>query len=301
MVVPNQAARHKKLSLTARGLLLTLLSLPDDTKVTVDTVTDGVEEGRRAVSKAFQQLEAAGYLRRSRHQNAETGLWCTETHVSDLPIDRIPTVGEPEGRTVGDSPKGEKNQEKNLLPDPSAEDGGDELAEASEEEEEAFGDKIDQAAPAGVETGRAAQVLSRLGATDRRLALSTTEVLRLAPLAAAWLAEGHSQLKITAVLTARLPERVDSAAALVSYRLKNQMPAKPKPQPEPAPVIRDHCEVCRAPFPVGRRGTVCRPCREDLDSAATFLAGSDLPVAEVEDPAKLNHRGRALCRAAVAA
>ncbi|MEU6959604.1 hypothetical protein [Streptomyces chrestomyceticus] len=299
--MPNQAARHKKLSLTARGLLVTLLSLPDDTRVTVDSVTDGVEEGRRAVSKAFQQLEAAGYLRRSRRQSPETGLWCTETHVSDLPIDRIPTVGDPGARTVGDSPKGEKNQVKNLLPDPSAKDDGDELAEAGEEEEEAFGDKTKQAAPTDAETGRAAQVLSRLGATDRRLALSTAEVLRLAPLAAAWLAEGHSQLKITAVLTARLPEQVDSAAALVSYRLKNQMPAKPKPRPEPVPVIRDCCEVCRAPFPIGRRGTVCRPCREDLDSAATFLAGTDLSPAEAEGPAELNHRGRALCRAAVAA
>ncbi|MEU5902175.1 hypothetical protein [Streptomyces venezuelae] len=300
VVVPNQAARHKKLSLTARGLLVTLLSLPDNTKVTVESMTDDVEEGKRLVSKAFNQLEAAGYLRRERFQTPETGLWCTETHVSDLPTDHIPTVGEPGARSVGGSPKGEKNQEKNLLPDPSAESDGDERAQAGEEEGEAFGNKDDQAATADAEIGRAAQTLSKLGDTDRRLKLSAAEVLRLAPLAAAWLAEGHSPLKIVNVLTNRLPEQVDSAAALVSYRLKNQMPAKPQPKAPPAPDTRDRCEVCAAPFPLGRRGTVCGACREELDRAAAFLSGTPA-IEDQTDDLDTARRGRALCRAAVAA
>ncbi|GAB2329243.1 helix-turn-helix domain-containing protein [Streptomyces variabilis] len=302
VVVPNQAARHKKLSLVARGLLVTLLSMPDEAKATVETITDDVEEGRQTVSKAFRQLEAAGYLRRERFQNPETGLWCTETHVSDLPTDRTPAVGEPGARSVGDSPKGAKNLGKNLLPDPSAEGDGAERREAGEEEGEAPSDKNGQADPTDVETGRAARTLAHLGDTDRRLKLSTTEVLRLAPLAAAWLAEGHSALKITDALTARLPERIESAAALISYRLKNQMPAKPQPKPKPVPDTRDRCEVCRAPFPFGRRGTVCRACRDELDRAAAHLgAGSQPPAPQADETADPNSRGRALCRAAVLA
>ena len=298
VVVPNQAARHKKLSLAARGLLVTLLSLPDEAKATIETITDDVEEGRQAVSKAFRQLEAAGYLRRERYQNPETGRWCTETHVSDLPTDHIPTIGEPNPRPVGDSPKGAKNQGKNFLPAPSTAEG----AETAKEEEEASGEKNDQAVPADADTGRAARVLAQLGDADRRLKLSTAEVLRLAPLAAVWLAEGHSSLKIADVLTTRLPERIDSAAALISYRLKNQMPARPQPKRKPAPDTRDRCQVCRAPFPLGRQGTICRTCRDELDRAATFLgAGGQPSVAEAGEFSDVNRRGRALCRAAVLA
>ncbi|KUN08599.1 hypothetical protein AQI95_09615 [Streptomyces yokosukanensis] len=299
VVVPNQAARHKKLSLVARGLLVTLLSMPDDAKVTVESLADAVEEGRAAVSKAFRQLEAAGYFRRERFQNPSTGTWCTETHVTDLPTDHIPAVGKPDGRPIGGSPKGEKNQGKNLLPDPSAADSEGTKQARAREEEEVPNTKHN---PADAETGRAAQALAALGEADRRLKLSTSEVLRLAPLAAAWLTEGHSALKITNALTTRLPEQVDSAAALISYRLKNQMPARPQPRPKPAPDTRARCEVCRAPFPLGRRGTVCGACRDELDRAAAFLGtDSDTPAPQVDEAIDTNTRGRALVRAALAA
>ncbi|WP_411120593.1 hypothetical protein [Streptomyces sp. x-19] len=280
VVVPNAAARHSGLSLSARGLLVTLLSLPDGARATVDTVTDQVEEGRRAVAKAFTALEKAGYLRRERGQDPDTGLWGTQTHVSDLPMDRIPAVGEPKCRNVGDLPKGEKNQAKNLLPD--AEPSGDEAATPlrAEEEEEAPGhnDQTDAA------TGRAAATLAQLGDADRRLTLSTSEVLRLAPLAAAWLAEGHTAMKIVAALTTRLPERVDSAAALVSYRLTNQMPAKPQPKPKPAPDTRHHCQSCDAVFPAGVTQDLCKLCREEMDRATGHILGTPAP-ATPEQPA----------------
>lgn len=300
VVVPNAAARHDRLSLAAVGLLVRLLSMPDGARATIDTVTEQVEEGRRAVSKAFTALETAGYLRRERGQDPQTGLWGTQTHVSDLPMDRIPAVGEPQGRNVGDSPKGVKNQGKNLLPEPKPQSDGEAQAEPGAEEEEEVSDDNDDQVPADAETGQAASTLARLGDTDRRLKLSTSEVLRLAPLASAWLSEGHSAMKIVASLTTRLPEQVDSAAALVSYRLRNQMPARPKPKPQAAPDTRDRCEVCRAPFPLGRRGTVCGACRAELDRAAAFLASA--PATEHQaDELDTARRGRALCRAAVSA
>ncbi|NEA50445.1 hypothetical protein [Streptomyces sp. SID10815] len=280
VVVPNAAARHHDLSLTARGLLVTLLSLPDGTRATVDTVTDQVEEGRRAVAKAFTALEAAGYLRRERGQDPETGLWGTQSHVSDLPMDRIPAVGAPKDRNVGDLPRRGKNQGKNLLPEPQG-DGDDEAAPAAREEEVTLdNDKHDDVA-----TGRAAATLAQLGDADHRLALSAAEVLRLAPAAAAWLAEGHSSAKITAVLTARLPEQVDSAAALVAYRLKNQMPTRPKPKPRPAPDTRAHCQGCGAVFPTGITRDLCRLCRTEQEHVPAQPPAATDSITTISDEA----------------
>ncbi|MFI1799844.1 hypothetical protein ACH427_21165 [Streptomyces sp. NPDC020379] len=282
VVVPNAAARHKDLSLTARGLLVTLLSLPDGTQTTVDSVTDEVEEGRRAVSKAFSQLEAAGYLRRDRSQDPETGFWNTQSHVSDLPMDRIPAVGEPRGRNVGDSPRGVKNRGKNLLPTAPKNDGN-ELAEASNEEEaEKSQDKQDQAAPADAEVGRAAAVLAKLGSNDRRLALGAADILRLAPLAAEWLVDGHRELKLLTVLTTRLPERIDAPAALVQYRLKNHRPAKPEPKAAiQAPTTRASCQSCGAPFRAGVERELCQLCTDEMTQAVARLTADEPTV----DPA----------------
>ncbi|QXE37132.1 helix-turn-helix domain-containing protein [Streptomyces sp. GMY02] len=273
VVVPNAAARHRGLSLSARGLLVTLLSLPDGTRATVDTVTDQVEEGRRAVAKAFTALEKAGYLRRERGQDPGTGLWGTQTHISDLPMDCIPAVGAPKSRSVGDFPKEEKNREKDLLPEPRPH--GEEAAPPRTEEEGDASDDNDHPV-----TARAAATLAQLGDADRRLALSTSEVLRLAPLAAAWLAEGHSAMKIVAALTTRLPECVDSAAALISYRLKNQMPAKPAPKALPAPDTRHRCQSCDAVFPAGVTQDLCKLCRAEMERATAHILGTPAPAAE---------------------
>ncbi|MFF3006341.1 hypothetical protein ACFVTF_26470 [Kitasatospora sp. NPDC057940] len=252
VVVPNAAARHDRLSLAAVGLLVRLLSLPDGTPATIERIAEQVEEGKTAVAKAFKALEAAGYLRRQRTQDPETGLWSTQSHVSDLPMGHIPAVGEPEHRNVGDLPGGGKDQGKNLLPAAAPE------PDAPKEQEEASTAE-DQAAPADAETGQAASLLARLGEHDRRLALGTADVLRLAPLAAEWLVDGHTPAKVRAVLTARLPEQVDAPAALLSYRLTHHRPAKPAPKAAPVDT-RARCQQCDAPFPAGVVHSLCKTC-----------------------------------------
>ncbi|MFD7738044.1 hypothetical protein [Kitasatospora sp. NPDC059800] len=271
-IVPNAAARHDRLSLAAVGLLVRLLSLPDGTPVSIERITEQVDEGRTAVSRAFRQLEAAGYLRRQRTQDPETGLWSTQSHVSDLPMTHNPAVGEPGPRSVGDLPGGEKHQGKNLLPAVEPE------PEAPEKPEEAS-TTDDQAAPAAAETGRAASLLARLGEHDRRLTLGTADVLRLAPLAAEWLVDGHTPTKVLSVLTTRLPEQVDAPAALISYRLTHHRPAKPAPKAAPAPDTRARCQQCDVPFPAGVVHSLCKTCALEIgrekagpDDAAGLLA-----------------------------
>lgn len=106
-------------------------------------------------------------------------------------------------------------------------------------------------------------MLAKLGESDRRLALGTTDVLRLAPLAAQWLADGHTQLKLASVLTARLPEQVDSPAALIAYRLKSHRPAKAEPTPAPQPDTRARCQQCDAVFPPGAIHSLCKTCSQE--------------------------------------
>ncbi|MFE2104320.1 hypothetical protein ACFXAF_00340 [Kitasatospora sp. NPDC059463] len=265
VIVPNAAARHDRLSLAAVGLLVRLLSLPDGAAVTIEKIAEQVAEGKTAVSRAFRELEAAGYLRRQRTQDPETGLWSTQTHVSDIPMDRIPAVGAPEVRAVGDLPEGGKDQVKNLLPAAVASDAPDTTKEPEEETDAAE----DQGDPVAAETGRAAALLARLGEHDQRLALGTADILRLAPLAAGWLLDGHAPAKVISVLTARLPEQVDAPAALLSYRLTHHRPTAPAPKAAPAPDTRARCTGCDAPFPAGIVHSLCKTCELEADRKET--------------------------------
>lgn len=61
-VMANTHLRDPRLSLRAMGLMSKMLSLPDDWDYSVAGLTAIVKEGREAVRKALQELEACGYL-----------------------------------------------------------------------------------------------------------------------------------------------------------------------------------------------------------------------------------------------
>lgn len=67
-VLDNEALRDPRLSLKARGLLCTCMSLPPDWNFSIRGLASVCKEGRDAIAAALTELERAGYLRRNRIQ-----------------------------------------------------------------------------------------------------------------------------------------------------------------------------------------------------------------------------------------
>lgn len=84
-IMANETIRDATLSYKARGLLLYLLSLPDDWTVSSEHLARvSTRDGRDAVRTGLAELEAAGYLKRWRHQD-DRGRWVNESIVYDRP------------------------------------------------------------------------------------------------------------------------------------------------------------------------------------------------------------------------
>lgn len=83
-VVSNTTLRDQRLSWKARGLLIYLLSLPDNWATNSTHLARMAPDGRASVLSGLKELEQAGYLRRGRKQNA-AGQWSTITTIYDTP------------------------------------------------------------------------------------------------------------------------------------------------------------------------------------------------------------------------
>ncbi|MFD4608237.1 helix-turn-helix domain-containing protein [Streptomyces sp. NPDC058440] len=277
--IPNEIARNGRLSLEARGLLVFLLSLPDHSRVTVEGLCERLPNGRRAVSKAMNELIEAGYVKRAKLQDPETGRWVTITTVTDAPdsavspSDRLPTVGEPTGQVVGGSPIGSKTvEEKNTTP-PLPEQAQEAAVQPSEgskgggEGETAFLTKIDR------EMAREARrILGRLSC-HKSLPLTDRDIARLAPKVVPWLREAFTSNEILRCLTHQLPTEISSVPGLISHRLTTFTPERSAPQAPMTPsqpIKRTYCEVCEATFPLGHQGGICRNCMDEMDRATAL-------------------------------
>lgn len=91
--VDNAAARSRRISFRAKGLLLELLSYPLENSITIaklagwsaDAKKNGfVAEGREALQMAMRELEREGYVVHAKRRN-DRGQWETTTYVSAMP------------------------------------------------------------------------------------------------------------------------------------------------------------------------------------------------------------------------
>ena len=88
LIVQNDVVRDKRLSFKARGILLEILSRPDNWVITAEGLALEGQEGRSAILTAFEELRAAGYMKTRKLRNSD-GTFQTITHVFDSPENEI--------------------------------------------------------------------------------------------------------------------------------------------------------------------------------------------------------------------
>ncbi|MFH8384975.1 hypothetical protein ACH4E7_29210 [Kitasatospora sp. NPDC018058] len=282
----HEIVRHARLRATAKTLLLWALSLPPGSRDTILTIGKRMPEGRTAVAGARAQLIEEGFLHVRRSQHPTKGTWTTRVLVSSVPLTeadeieaawrgsvRNPALGEGEGRVVGTSPKGEKNE------------GNTSSREA------AMGAVAADDVGAEARTA-AAGLLGRLTARDRRLRLGAAEVLDLAPLVADWLARDPDVGRLREALLGGLPSQVLAPAGFVRARLERRMPVAVVAVGDTGGGVG---ECARCADPVAGGGAICRRCT----GVAPPEVGPD--VAAVERNRRGAERARGLLRGAVVA
>ena len=83
-VLHNHVLRDQRLSYKARGLLVYILSMPDNYRFTVELLTRTSPDGRQSVITGMRELRDAGYLTVRRLQGSD-GRWRTEQTIHDDP------------------------------------------------------------------------------------------------------------------------------------------------------------------------------------------------------------------------
>jgi hypothetical protein len=102
-IVSNAVIRDSRLSYRARGVLIDILSRPDNWRTDFKSIARGGSEGESAIRTVLAELRAAGYLVQRRTQG-ERGRWVTTSTVYDQPQENpqvgpsvgFPSVGEPD-------------------------------------------------------------------------------------------------------------------------------------------------------------------------------------------------------------
>ena len=85
MTFDENVMEDSRLSFRALGILVYILSKPDDWSVRSAQLAPTHSEGRDAVRAALSELEKAGYIVRSRQQDAR-GYWSQTSIVYDRPV-----------------------------------------------------------------------------------------------------------------------------------------------------------------------------------------------------------------------
>lgn len=117
--VHNAFLRDNKLGATARGVLLTMISMPENWKFSIKGLSAILPDGERKISTALKELENRGYLIRKRiYVNGKIAEWIylfsDEPMEEDEEPDLPPDLTETEPPTKGDIPAAEDVQNLDL-------------------------------------------------------------------------------------------------------------------------------------------------------------------------------------------
>jgi hypothetical protein len=240
-VIGNHLAQHRQLSLLAIGLAVHLQSLPKGVRVDIKTLAARFPEGATRIAAALRELEAHGYLRRTR-ERVPDGRIVTRTVSCNQPGATRRSHRPHEGRTPAPSRPHEKHaaapKALPAVPRPACQ------------------------APTLLRS--ATDLLARLHRRDPRLLLSAHEAEHLAPGVAAWLErEVNAELVREALTTDLPPGPLRRPAALLAHRLTARLPPLPphRTPSSPPPVHHplQNCPGCDRAFRAPEAGR-CRDC-----------------------------------------
>ncbi|WP_326611287.1 helix-turn-helix domain-containing protein [Streptomyces scopuliridis] len=266
-VVGNHLAQHSKLSLTAIGLGVHIQSLPDGARVGIKSLAAKFTEGEVAIASALRELEAFGYLCRTR-ERTQGGRWVTRTVAYDIPRDIAPQPRPtPKSRPT-------PTQITSTAPAPAP-------SPAPPRTSPRAAPRLVLPEPDHPDLTRhrtAAEILAGLRRHDPRLLLSARDVTRLAPAVSAWLERGIEPAAVQRTLTATLPPEADGIrhpAAFLSHRLTNllppPLPATPAVPRAPRVEPLHNCDRCDRAFRAAEPG-FCRDCRAPADDQLSATA-----------------------------
>ncbi|BAU84396.1 hypothetical protein SLA_3487 [Streptomyces laurentii] len=259
-VLPNCVLQNRRLSYTARGLLVDLLSRPDGWREDGRQMADRSTQGRGTIRKALKELAEAGFYRVEKVRLTD-GTFRTQTHVYDTPQLVAPDVTRPVAGAAtagpGDTPPVKDGRKEPSLPAAQAEHAAPQ-AERSEQTEP------DEQAEPDAQTREAVAMLYRVIRPEPRLRLGAAEAAALAPLVAQWLERGSSASDLAYALLPGLPARVHSAVGVLRSRLERKMPPAEAPsepsspgRTEPSKPWYAECAECHDPVP---EPGICRTC-----------------------------------------
>ncbi|MFE4174513.1 helix-turn-helix domain-containing protein [Streptomyces sp. NPDC056909] len=237
-VVGNHLAQHRGLSLTAIGLGVHIQSLPDGARIGIKALAARFAEGEVVIARALRELEACGYLSRTK-ERTPGGRWVTRTVAYDDPsaVGTVPSSLQP--------PKPKPGRRPELAgPEPAPPKPVQALPEPDH--------------PDLARHRTATEILAGLRRDAPGLVLSERDVRRLAPAVSAWLERGVEPDAVRRTLTAALPQDpINHPGAFLAHRLTEllppPLPAEPTARPVPRIVPLQNCDRCdhafRAPEP----------------------------------------------------
>lgn len=247
-VIGNHLAQHGELSLVAIGLSAHIQSLPTGAAVDIKSLAARFPEGAVRIAGALRELEAHGYLRRTRERTSNGRM-----------VTRTVSCNQPGHRKSADGGNGDDG-ETPVAPKPKPQPQDPPRPQDRPRR---------RALPAVPQPGvlatdlllTALDVLARLRQEDARLVLSTTDTDHLAPGIVAWLERDVSADAVCHALTKDVPHPLHRPAAFLAHRLTALLPPAPPLKPAPKKVVPlVDCDGCYRVFR-GPEGGLCRDCR----------------------------------------
>ncbi|MDX3246985.1 helix-turn-helix domain-containing protein [Streptomyces sp. ME18-1-4] len=235
-IIGNHLAQHRALSLTAIGLAVHILSLPQGARVDIRSLAERFPEGRDRIAFGLRELEAHGYLERVR-ERTEGGRFVTRTYAHNAPAltrGRAEVLGVRDETVVPAAAVAPVASVASAAPVAAVEAAECQAAgKPVPDEVSSLPSELSEQGPSSTEhRHKAFALLAGLRRVDDRFTLSRKDVESLAPAVVAWLDNGASRAAVIHAMTADVPVVLKSPAGFLGRRLREGLPP---PLPTRAP------------------------------------------------------------------